>query len=107
MTIATTNFARDTIYYDAACGVCSASVRRTRQMLAKRGFIFEPLQSPGALELLGLRDGEIPDELKLRTRDGQILGGANALIYIARRIWWAWPMWLLCKVAGVTPSFRW
>jgi len=97
----------DTIYYDASCGVCSAGVRRTRRMLAKRGFVFEPLQSPGALELLGLRDGEIPDEMKLRTCGGLILGGADALVYIARRSWWAWPLWLPCKVPGVMPIVRW
>jgi predicted DCC family thiol-disulfide oxidoreductase YuxK len=96
----------DTIYYDASCGVCSAGVRRSKRLLEKRGFVFEPLQGEGVAQMLGLLDGEIPDEMKLRTRGGQILGGADALLCIARRIWWAWPAWLVLRVPGAMPVFR-
>jgi predicted DCC family thiol-disulfide oxidoreductase YuxK len=75
-------------------------------MLEKRGFVFEPLQSAGAAEILGLREGEVPDEMKLQTRDGGILGGADAMLYICRRIWWAWPLWLISKLPGAMPVFR-
>src|SRR5436190_3098681 len=96
----------DTIYYDASCGVCSTGVRRTQRWLARRGFVFEPLQGEGVAEMLATSAGEIPDEMKLRTRAGQILGGADALVYIARRIWWAWPIWLLSRIAGTMPIMR-
>src|SRR5438093_1489015 len=96
----------DTIYYDASCGICSAGVRRTQRLLAKRGFVFEPLQGKGVAEMLELRTGEIPDEMKLRTREGATLGGADAAVYIARRIWWAWPIWLISRIPGAMPMMR-
>jgi len=31
--------------------------------------------------------------MRLRLRDGRVFGGAAAVVEIARRIWWAWPLW--------------
>lgn len=78
----------ETIYFDGSCGMCSASAKRFERIVGSRGFKFAPFE------------GEAPDEMKLRTRDGRMLGGADALIYIARRIWWAWPVWVISLVPG-------
>jgi hypothetical protein len=44
--------------------------------------------------------------MKLRTRDGAIVGGADAFVYISRHIWWAWPFWLLSTVPGAIRVMR-
>jgi predicted DCC family thiol-disulfide oxidoreductase YuxK len=88
------------IYFDASCGMCSAGVRRFERIVGKHGFVFEPLQSPGVSEMLGLQPGEIPDDMKLRTPAGTILGGADAFVHISRHIWWAWPFFLVSKLPG-------
>ena len=89
----------ETIYYDGSCGLCSASVARLRRLLSPRGFVFEPLQN-------SRRFSDVPDEMKLLTRDRRILGGAEAIVYAARRIWWAWPLWAFSRVPGVTAVMR-
>ncbi len=89
-----------TIYFDGSCGLCTASVRRFQRIVIPRGFAFVPLQDPGVAELLGLSPGEIPDEIKLRTRDRDILSGADALVYVAGKIWWAWPVWAISFLPG-------
>ena len=95
-------FARSgTIYFDASCGMCSASARRLRRFVSPHGFVLVPLQDPGAAQILGLAPGVIPDEMKLRTHDGQILGGADALLYVARLVWWMWPIWAMLRVPGM------
>jgi predicted DCC family thiol-disulfide oxidoreductase YuxK/uncharacterized membrane protein YphA (DoxX/SURF4 family) len=86
----------DRIWFDGTCGMCTASVGRMQKLLRRRGFVFEPFPS----------DSPIPDELKLDTRNGRTLGGADPLIYICRRIWWAWPMWALAQIPRVMPLFR-
>ena len=43
-----------TIYFDASCGMCSASARRLRRFVSPRGFALVPLQDPGAAQILGL-----------------------------------------------------
>jgi predicted DCC family thiol-disulfide oxidoreductase YuxK len=89
-----------TIFFDASCGMCSAGVRRFERIVTKHGFVFEPLQSPGVAEMLGLEPGQIPDDMKLRTPNGTIVGGADAFVYISRHIWWAWPFFLASKLPG-------
>ena len=39
--------------------------------------------------------------MRLLLADGRELGGADALVEIARRIWWAWPLFALAQVPGV------
>ena len=50
-------------------------------------------------------------EMRVRLDDGTVLGGASAVVAIARRIWWAWPLWALSRVPGaMTPMnavYRW
>ena len=96
----------DTIYYGASCGVCSAGVRRWQRLLKRRGFMFQPLQSAGAAELLHLKQAEIPAEMKICTCEGRILGGADAIVHICRRIWWTWPLWVLSRLPGIMPILR-
>lgn len=98
---------RPTIFYDASCGLCSAGERRFGRLVERRGFELVPLQEPWVAELLGLARGQVPDEMKLRTHEGQILGGVGAFIYISRFIWWATPLALLARVPGVLPVLRW
>jgi hypothetical protein len=55
---------------------------------------------------LHLAAGEIPDEMKLRTRDGRILSGFDAILYLMRRIWWAIPLWAIARLPIVSTLLR-
>jgi len=99
------------IYYDDECQFCRAMLRRFGHTLARRRFTFVPLQSPGAARLLGVSDEHLLDEMRVRLDNGAVFGGASALVAIARRIWWAWPLWALSRVPGaillVGAAYRW
>ena len=99
------------IYYDDDCRFCRAMLLRFGRTLARRRFTFVPLQSPGAARLLGVSDEHLLDEMRVRLDDGEVCGGASALTAIARRIWWAWPLWALSRVPGAMPllnaAYRW
>ena len=88
----------DTIYFDASCGMCSVSAHRFQRILRRYGFAFVALQDPGVSKAIGVHPGEIPDEMKLQKRDGQTLGGADAIVHICGRIWWAWPVWAISRI---------
>ena len=88
------------IYYDDECRFCRDMLRRFGRTLARRRFTFVPLQSPGAARVLRVSDEHLLDEMKVRLDDGSVFGGASALAAIARRIWWAWPLWVLSRVPG-------
>jgi len=55
---------------------------------------------------LGLDTESLLKEMRLITTDGRNLGGADALVEIARAIWWAWSVSLLARLPGVMPVLR-
>jgi predicted DCC family thiol-disulfide oxidoreductase YuxK len=99
------------IYYDDDCEVCRDLLRRFGRTLARRRFTFVPLQSPGAARVLGIADRHLLDEMRVLLDNGAVFGGASAALAIARRIWWAWPLWALSRVPGAMPlmnaGYRW
>jgi predicted DCC family thiol-disulfide oxidoreductase YuxK len=44
--------------------------------------------------------------MKLLAADGQVYGGADALAQIARRIWWAWPLFAIAQIPGALVLLR-
>jgi predicted DCC family thiol-disulfide oxidoreductase YuxK len=38
--------------------------------------------------------------MRLLLADGRVLGGADVVVYLARHIWWAWPLYLFAQVPG-------
>jgi predicted DCC family thiol-disulfide oxidoreductase YuxK len=68
------------------------------------GFQSAPLQSPWVVD--HLRGEAEEDEMKVLTHDGRALGGADALIYLAGRVWWGWPVWAAGQIAPVRGLMR-
>ena len=91
---------RDTIYFDGTCGMCTGTAKRLHRIVSPRGFALEPFQNSTEFS-------EVPEEMKLRTRDGRLLGGGDAIVYVCRHIWWAWPMWVMSFIPGMMPLLRW
>jgi len=100
------NDATALVGYDRDCSWCRAARQCSDQILTRRGFRFAPLQSPGVARQLGLDEREELRELRLLLPDGRTLGGADAVLEIARHIWWAWPLWLVSRFPGARPVFR-
>ena len=45
-------------------------------------------------------------EMKILLRDGEIYGGADALVEIARAIWWLWPLFIFAQIPGAKALLR-
>lgn len=94
------------IFYDAGCPMCSRWVYRLQSILTRRGFRILPLQSPEASRRLHLSGPALLHEMHLLLADGRHVGGADAIVEIARQIWWAWPLWLISHIPGLMPLLR-
>ncbi len=81
-------------------------MRRIYVPLVRRNFHPVPLQAKWARTRLGLAEGAPLLEMKLLTRDGRIHGGADALVQIARAIWWLCPCFLLAQIPGAKALLR-
>ncbi|MCZ6697857.1 MAG: DCC1-like thiol-disulfide oxidoreductase family protein, partial [Planctomycetota bacterium] len=97
--------------YDASCSRCSRLAHASRGFLRRWGWRTEPLQAPWVSAKLGLPDAQLLSEMRLLTADGKSTGGADAVIQLARSIWWAWPVYTVSLVPGVRSlmgsAYRW
>lgn len=88
------------IYFDAECPLCVAHRRRWGCVLERRGFIWLPLQTPGAAQRLEITEAQLHAEMWLRFADGRKLSGVNAWSALLRRVWWLWPVGVVLAVPG-------
>ncbi len=95
--------AKGWLFFDAECGFCSRLTRWLEPTLARRGFAIAPLQDPRVGALLGMPREELLRELRFLQADGRHCGGADAVLAVAREIWWASPLVWLATVPGVMP----
>lgn len=85
------------VLYDAACPRCTALARWMRPVLRRRGFLLGPLQSLWVPAATGIQPRELLREMRVLTAHGELYGGADAVVYLARRIAWAWPLWAIAQ----------
>jgi predicted DCC family thiol-disulfide oxidoreductase YuxK len=102
---------RGWVFFDRDCPVCTALARRFRRPLEKLGFGLAGLQDPRVQALLNLPPEELLREIRVATVEGKIYGGAEAVLFLARQIWWAWPLYAAAKLLGVprilNAGYRW
>ncbi len=94
------------VFFDADCSFCTALARRLRRVLEPRGYAVAPLQAPRVQELLGLPPDKLLLEMRVLTSGGQVIGGADAIVFLARGIWWAWPLYAAAQLPGVRAVLR-
>ena len=102
---------RGWILYDGACRSCTASARRFDKIFRRRGFLFLPLQTNWVIKRLALEPGAHLEEMCVLTSDGRDIGGADAVIFLARQIWWTRPFAVLARMSGMhrllDRGYRW
>lgn len=94
------------VVYDGDCALCRTWAGRTYRILRRRGFRLVPFHVEWVRKELGLKPGQLPDEMRLLKEDGSKVGGADAILEIARSIWWAFPLYAVAQVPGMLPLFR-
>jgi predicted DCC family thiol-disulfide oxidoreductase YuxK len=94
---------KEWMLYDADCAFCVMLARLIEESLARRGVGIKPLQDAWSrvrLAGFGVAPEHIPDEVRVITADDRLIGGGDAFVYLARKIWWTWPLWLFSKLPG-------
>lgn len=93
------------VFYDEDCAFCIGIINRCRPLFQSARFQPMPLQNDWAREQLGYTqdndETELLAEMKVLTTDGQIYGGSEAVIYLARQFWWAFPLVVLTYLPGI------
>ncbi len=91
------------ILYDGGCGFCFRWVHLWEKVVERRGFALKDLQSAWAEGSLQVPQQNLLDDIRVLTSDGKLQSGADAYLFVARRIWWAWPFYAIFSL----PGFNW
>ena len=91
------------ILYDRGCGFCFRWVHFWKNVVGRRGFAIKDLQSASADGTLQIPNEKLLDDIRVLTHDGRLESGANAYLYVSRKIWWAWPFYAIFHL----PGFHW
>lgn len=91
------------IFFDAECRLCAAGRRRWGRIFERRGFVWVPLQTPGAAERLGATPDQLMGEMWVLPADAAPLRGISAWIALMTHVWWLKPLALGLRLRGVRP----
>ena len=103
------------VFYDGECAFCRVPARCLGGVLRRRGFALQTLQSaarePRVSRALGLSPNTGFDSMWVLPAAGPPLSGADGIIHLARRVWWARPLvWLSHAPFGLSAlwaGYRW
>jgi len=86
------------VLYDASCPFCTAGAYAFKNTLEKQNCKIKPLQNQTVMKILDVKEGQDFPEMKVIGDDSKLYGGANAIIYVCKKIWWASPLWALAHM---------
>jgi uncharacterized protein YqjF (DUF2071 family) len=96
---------RGWVLYDDACGVCARWVPYWAPTLAQLGLGIAPLQAPWVRARLDLGPDALLSDIRLLLADGTQFAGAEVYRYVMRRLWWAYPLYLVATAPGLRRVF--
>ncbi|HTQ98251.1 MAG TPA: DUF393 domain-containing protein [Candidatus Acidoferrum sp.] len=103
--------AKGWLFFDAECTFCVWLARWLEPILTRRGYGLAPLQDPRVGPLLGMTRHVLLRELRFLLPDGTQVGGASAVVAVAREIWWAQPLVWFSHLPGakkiLDAGYRW
>jgi len=102
---------RGWVCFDRSCSICASLASRFERTIEKRGFGLAALQDPRVATLLGLPPDQLLREMRVVTANNELYGGADAIVFLARQIWWGWPIYAAAQLPGMQQilqaGYRW
>jgi predicted DCC family thiol-disulfide oxidoreductase YuxK len=98
----TSSMARGFVLYDGRCRMCRTGVRLFARPLRQRGFDAQPLQRRWVGQRLNTQREQLGSRMWVITKDGGLLGGAEAVLHLCQFMWWTWPLHMIAGVPGGT-----
>jgi predicted DCC family thiol-disulfide oxidoreductase YuxK len=95
------------VLYDDSCGFCRRWLPFWGPTLRRRGYKIAPLQAAWVRKCLSSSTSPLFEDLRLLLSDGVQISGAEVYRHIMRRIWWAYPIYLLACAPGLREIFDW
>jgi len=65
-----------------------------------------PLQTPWVRRYFHMPEERLLSEMRVVLRNGERYGGADAILALAKFVWWAWPLVVAAQIPGVRVLLR-
>jgi predicted DCC family thiol-disulfide oxidoreductase YuxK len=88
------------LFFDAECDFCTRIASWIAKPMLRRGLGLAPLQDPRVAALLGIEQRELFRAIRYLGPNGITYEGAEALITVARELWWAHPVVWASRIPG-------
>ena len=95
------------VLYDGECSFCDSWVHLWERVIRRRGFKLKDLQSALSDGTLNVSQENLLDDIRVLTPRGDLFCGADAYLYVTRRIWWAWPFYAIFSLPGFNQMLWW
>jgi len=95
------------VLYDDTCGFCRQWVPFWGKRLRQSGFTIGTLQDPKLTRQLQLPKDELTQDLRLLLNNGTQIVGSDVYRYVMKRVWWAYPIYLLSVSPILNNVFDW
>jgi predicted DCC family thiol-disulfide oxidoreductase YuxK len=95
------------VLYDGSCGFCARWVPFWGSTLQRLHLGSAPLQADWVRSRLGATDEDLLSDLRLLLREGAQLRGPDVYRYVFKRLWWAWPVYVLSIIPIGRQVFDW
>jgi predicted DCC family thiol-disulfide oxidoreductase YuxK len=94
------------VLYDGQCPICLKFAHRYRKILNRLDLGLVPLQEKAVAQSISHLDDPMKEMLVL-TKEKTLIGGADAFVYISKKVWWGYPFYLFAQIPGVIQLLRW
>jgi len=98
--------ARGWLFFDAECEFCARFVRGLAPSLRRHQLGVAALQDPRVVSLLGVSREELLRAIRFVDGDGRQLLGTDALLGLARELWWAKPLAWAARIPAMRRVMR-
>lgn len=94
------------LLFDGECAPCTRVARWLSPLLSRRNFRIAALQEEWVGARLGLTGEALLSEMRVLTDAGRSIGGADAVVFLAGKFWWSWPLVAFAWIPGGTSVLR-
>jgi predicted DCC family thiol-disulfide oxidoreductase YuxK len=95
------------VLYDGACGICSRWVPWWAPALQRLGIGTAALQSEWVQGRTTLAADVLVEDIRLLHADGRLTSGSDVYRYVMRRLWWAYPFYIVSVLPVGRSLFDW
>lgn len=75
-------------------------------MLHRHGYGVDTLQAPWVAQGVGMNVDELLSDIRLIRPNGALISGADVYLDVMRKVWWAYPIYIVCRLPGLNAIFR-